>query len=215
MSNTSGPGVWEIYEEAKAVILEPDRTEGYSKYITDMMDECVRLGDQYGRSGGGLGNMKGHWFEMLCKTVFEKELGRGNITMHVEDGTNHKIKELEGFEHVTWITYPDAIIIDERRLKAAISIKWGMRHDRMYEPLYAALAMRDVLKTSGKPLNFYLLTNDDSPARLCAMLEAPMLNGVYHIAPHTVHPSSNQQKNVLRRLGSLDDLLSQLRLLVD
>lgn len=62
MSNTLGPGIWEIYEEAKITILEPNRMEGYSKYITDMMNECIRLGDQYGRSGSALGNMKGHWF---------------------------------------------------------------------------------------------------------------------------------------------------------
>ena len=214
MSDTSGPGVWEIYREAETTVPQPDRMEQYPKYITDMIDTCVRLGSQYGRSGNALSNMKGNWFEMLCKTIFEKELGKDNVTMHVGDGRNHEIKELVGFESVTWITYPDAIVVDENRLKAAISIKWGMRHDRMYEPLYAALAMNDVLSELGKKINFYLLTNDDSTARMCKMLEAPMLSDVYHLVPHTIRPNNDHQKNLLRRLKGLDDLLRELKLFV-
>lgn len=214
MSNTSGPGVWEIYGEAETTVLQPDSVEQYPKYIIDMIDTCVRLGGRYGRSKNALSNMKGHWFEMLCKTVFEKELGKNNVTMHVGDGRNHKIKELVGFEHVTWITYPDAIVVDENRLKAAVSIKWGMRHDRMYEPLYAALAMNDVLSKSERKINFYLLTNDDSPARICMMLEAPMLDNVYHLVPPTIRPNNDYQKNLLRRLKGLDDLLRELKLFV-
>ena len=214
MSDTSGPGVSKIYEEAESKIPSPNRSE-YGKYIMDMMNMCLELGASYGRTGGALGNMKGHWFEMLCKAIFEKDLGKGSITVHANDKRSHKISEIKGFENVTWITYPDAIIINEQNLKAAISIKWGMRHDRMYEILYAALAMKDHLREQGKPLNFYLLTNDDSPARMRAMLEAPMLDGVYHINPKSIHPSSGTQGNVLRRLKGLDDLLGQLRLFVD
>ena len=90
-----------------------------------------------------------------------------------------------------------------------------MRHGRMYEILYAAVAMKDHLWQQDKPLNFYLLANDDSPARLHAMLEAPMLDGVYHINPKSIHPSSGTQGNVLHRLKGFDDLLGQLRLFVD
>jgi len=212
MSDTSGPGVWDIYKEAETAVLMPDRIEQYPKYIMCMMDECLKLGGKYGRSENALSNMKGNWFEMLCKDIFEKELGKDNITMHVGDGRNHEIKELKGFESVTWITYPDAIVINESRLKAAISIKWGMRHDRMYEPLYASLAMNDILSKLGKKINFYLLTNDNSTARMCKMLEAPMLSSVYHLAPNTIHPNNDHQKNMLRRLGGFDDLLRELKL---
>ena len=180
----------------------------------DMMETCLDLGASYGRTGSALGNMKGHWFEMLCKTIFERELGKDNITMRINDKMNHKISEIKGFEHVTWIAYPDVIIINEQNLKAIVSIKWGMRHDRMYEILYAALAMKDALPKQGKTLNFYLLTNDDSPARLRKMLEAPALDGVYHINPDSLRPSSTEQGIVLRRLKNFDDLLRQLRLLV-
>ena len=182
------------------------------KYITDMMDTCIELGTSYGRTRSALGNMKGHWFEMLCKDIFERELGKDNVTIRINDKTNHKIKEIKGFEDVTWITYPDAIIINEQKLKVVISIKWGMRHDRMYEPLYAALAMKDHLKEQDRSLNFYLFTNDDSAARLRVMLEAPMLDGVYHLNPSSIRPTSGVQGNVLRRLKNLDDLLGQLRL---
>lgn len=213
MSDTSGPGVVEIYRQAESKFQKPNKTE-YVKYITNMMDACIKLGKSHGRTSGALGNMKGHWFEMLCKYIFELELGKDNVTIRINDRTNHKIKEIKGFEDVTWITYPDAIIINEQKLKVIISIKWGMRHDRMYEPLYAALAMKDHLKEQDRRLNFYLFTNDDSAARLRVMLEAPMLDGVYHLNPDSIRPTSGTQGNVLRRLKSLDDLLGQLRLFV-
>ena len=122
MSDTSGPNLAEIYKEAESKIEKPDSTE-YVKYIKDMMNKCIELGTLYGRSASALGNMKGHWFEMLCKGIFENEFGENNITMRVNDETNHKIKEIRGFEDVTWITYPDAIIMDEQDLKAVISVK--------------------------------------------------------------------------------------------
>lgn len=213
MANTSRLDVWELYNKATKIFPEPNRSE-YTKYFADIMSECIRWGESQGRTTNALGKMKGDWFEMICKTIFEKELGRDNITMHIGDNKNHKINEINGFKHVSWITYPDAILIDEHRLKAAVSIKWGMRHDRMYEPLYAAMAMKDIMMKLDQPFNFYLLTNDDSSARLRVMLEAPMLDGIYHIDPTQIHATDDRQGNVLRRLKGFNDLITQLRLLI-
>ena len=73
----------------------------YGKYIMGMMNMCLELGASHGRTGSALGNMKGHWFEMLCKAIFEKELCKSNITVHANDKRNHKISEIKEFEHVT------------------------------------------------------------------------------------------------------------------
>lgn len=214
MSNTAGPSTLDIFNEVVRYRQLPDR-ESYSSHVIEVMKECETRAKSYGKSVNAVGNMSGKWFEMCCERIFRHELKAG-ITMHVNDSHTHTISEIAGFDNVTWIPYPDAIIRDESNFKAAISVKWGMRHDRMYEVPYSAFAINDVLgRRRRKKVNFYLLTNDDSPSRLATMLEIPVLSGVYHLNPEYVTASDSRLENVLRRLKGLPDLLDQLRLLVD
>jgi len=67
-----------------------------------------------------------------------------------------------------------------------ISIKWGLRHDRVSDitnecPIYKAAASR-----SRTPLEFYVVTNEFDPARLNKVLSDPCIDGVVHIHKNAV-----------------------------
>ena len=214
MSRIDNTDTQNIFNAVRNTINFPDQANQYAGYIRSVMMECITQATNMGKSINGIGNMSGDWFEMLSKIILEEEIGDQNITIHVGDGQNHRIRELDGFAHVRWIPYPDAIIRNERNLQATLSIKWGMRHDRMYEVAYSAYAINEVLTNQDRPpIHSYLFTNDDSASRLATMLEIPMITNVYHLAPREIQSKNPEIANSLRRLKSLTDMINDLRIL--
>lgn len=80
---------------------------------------------------------------------------------------------------------PDAIVKNPRDVRAVLSFKWGMRHDRMYEVGYEAYAIKDwVARRNLKPIKVLLVTNDDFSgweSRLRTMHACPVIDDIYYI----------------------------------
>lgn len=71
----------------------------------------------------------------------------------------------------------DIVVFKNDNLYAVISSKWGMRHDRLRDPLEEA----DTYKKEVPSLKFFLVTNEFDHARLMKILTYPTIDGVFHI----------------------------------
>lgn len=205
--------VQKIYNEIRKQHPIPHNVCEYGVYMRDIVSKCVDVASKQGHSGPATGNMSGRWFEMICKEVFEKEIGMENITMYVMDGKSHKINEIDGLE-AAQIPYPDAIIKNEREFKAMISIKWGNRHDRLYEIPHSGNTINDFLKLQNKlQIHVYFLTNDDSASRLSHLLNDPDVTAVYHLVPDSITTTDSEVLKTLRRLKGIPELINELKII--
>ena len=203
----------QIYTEVRDSSPIPDNVEEYGPYMRDVVKRCIGLSTERGRSLNATGNMTGRFFELVCRDVFEKEVGKENITMYVMDGTRHHINEIEGLE-AAQMPFPDVIIRNEHNFKGMISIKWGNRHDRLYEIPHSGTTINDLLKRQSKLLvNVYFLTNDDSASRIAILLNDPSITAVYHLVPETIHSNKPETLKTLRRLKGVPELINELKII--
>jgi hypothetical protein len=104
---------------------------------------------------------------------------------------------------------PDVVVPGPERPRKVISLKWGMRHDRMYEVGYEAYAIKDWCNTAKlSRMKVFLVTNDETSgykSRLGIMLKVPAIDGVYHVTQSSL--PAELQKNV----KSLPELLKEVR----
>lgn len=83
---------------------------------------------------------------------------------------------------------------------AILSMKWGLRHDRISDitnecPIYKGAALRNRF-----PFYFYLITNEFDPARLSKVLDDPCIDGVIHVHKKAV-------VEICKLDGRLEDLI--------
>lgn len=203
----------ELFDIAQKTVRLDDYRNRNAEYCLDIVNRCHEIANEENMSTNSIGRMAGDWFEISCCHILTRELGADNLRMYVGDGHSHRISEIAGFENVSWIPYPDVIVINEQDFRAVVSLKWGMRHDRMYEVGYSAFAIKDILKDNNRTIHFYLLTNDDSPSRIATLLNIPAIDGVFHMNPNFIREKNNKRilDNVLRPLEGMDELLAKLR----
>ena len=172
-------------------------------YIIDGMKKCQNLAQtKHKKKPSQLGRANGDWFEFFVEKILSKKMKSTEYYMPVRN----KIifSQLKGFSKVDWIPKPDIIVKNLNDVKALVSIKWSMRHDRMYESAYEAAAVKNwVTKNKLPDIKVFLLTNDDANSRLQTMLKVPELDGVYHI-------QANNYSSVTG-LKSITDLISDLK----
>jgi len=201
-----------IFKKALEEFPVPKDDDELTRYIPKFMDECKKLGEKkFGRiSSNQLGRINGDWFESIFEEVLKSRIGLQNFKKF---GRGHKIKEINGFENVTWIPAPDIIIKNENDLQVVISLKWGLRHDRMYEVGYEAYAIKDwVAKKNLKFVKVFLFANDlDSgyEARLQTMSKVPALDKVYYLR-YDILPDE-----IKNQVKSLVDLINELKLICE
>jgi len=212
-STNTSEATLSMYNEIRKDRPIPENICEYGVYMRDVVKACADLAETRGCTGPSIGNMSGRWFEMICKEVFEKEIGGDSITMYVLDGKSHKISEIEGLE-AAQIPYPDAIIRNESEFRAMISIKWGNRHDRLYEIPHSGNTINDFLKRQDRlQVHTYFLTNDDSASRLVHLLNDPHVTAVYHLIPDSITATDPEMIKTLRRLKSVPDLINELKII--
>ena len=174
------PTIQSVLKDSKL----PEKEEDVGKFIADGMKKCENVAKRkFSVSPNQLGRLNGDWFEYLFQAAICSFVKEENIT--VFPGRGHHINEINGFEKVTWIPLPDAIVRNVKDLRAVITLKWGMRHDRMYESAYEAYAIKDWIQKNKLPtVKVFLLTNDDTSgyaSRLKIMSSVPALDGVYYV----------------------------------
>jgi hypothetical protein len=88
--------------------------------------------------------------------------------------------------------------------RATISAKWSVRHDRVNDVTNECASYKDAYNQkygyTGKPLFYFVVTNEFEPARLTKMLSDPCADGVVH-----VHKDAVTQ--VCGMNGRLEDLM--------
>jgi len=155
------------------------------------------------------GRMNGDWFELIFEEILKIRIGNDNF---LKFGRGHKIKEVKGFEKVSWIPAPDIILKNQTDLRAIISLKWGLRHDRMYQVGYEAYAVKDwIKKNSLKPVKVFLLANDIDPgyeSRLVTMSKVPVLDAVFYLRHNIL------SKTVKNKVKSFEDILKEIKLII-
>jgi hypothetical protein len=209
LSKTPKGSTLKIVQKALEKYPLPNDIESVSKYITDVMRCCKEIAKkQYNiTKPNRIGRMNGDWFEYLVKHCLTHRLGKENIT--VFPGRGHHIKEIMGFEKVTWIPMPDAIVKNVKDLRAVLTLKWGLRHDRMYEVGYEAYAIKDwIEKNKLPPIKVFLLENDNDSgyeSRLEIMSKVPPLDAIYYLEHEKLPPK------LQKIIKSIPDLIRDLK----
>ena len=188
----------------------PNNIEELSNFIVHSMKECERIARKdHNMSANQLGRCNGDWFEYLFEKSVISQIGKENIKVY--PGRGHHIKEINGFEKVDWIPLPDAIIKDVNDFRGIISLKWGMRHDRMYEAAYEAFAIKYwVAKNKLPKVKVFLFTNDNFSgykARLKIMANVPALDGVFYLE------HSKLSEDLKKKIKSFSELIIELQAL--
>ncbi len=197
-----------VYEEVIRNNPLPINQNQYSQHIVTIMAECESEARRQFRnlSPNQLGRCNGDWFELIVRDTATNVVGNDNLM--VFPGRGHHINEIQGFKQVNWIPQPDVIGRNLQDFRAVVSLKWGMRHDRMYEVGYEAYAIKDWVSRNNLPeVQVYLLTNDKfsgRDARLDKMSQVPALDGVFHIQ------HDNLTQELQQVIGSYPDLLNHL-----
>jgi len=174
----------DCFNAASRTVGKLGAVDDISRYILAMLEECGRLGiKNYSLSPNQLGRCNGDWFEYAIENVL-KNFFRGD-EFKAYPGRGHHIKEVRGFEKVSWIPMPDAIIKNTEDLRAVLSLKWGMRHDRMYEVGYEAYAIKDwCARNRMRSPKMFLVTDDHFSgyeSRLRTMHECPVVDDIYYV----------------------------------
>lgn len=102
----------------------------------------------------------------------------------------------------------DILVVCKDQPRAVISCKWTVRHDRISDitnecPAYKAAANR----LRYKPFFHYVVTNENSPARLAKMLDDDCLDGVVH-----VHTDALRAMDINGRTAKVTDLVDFIKL---
>jgi hypothetical protein len=84
-----------------------------------------------------------------------------------------------------------------------ISSKWGIRHDRVRDPLEEA----DTYKQQIPSLKFFVTTNEFDSARLQKILTYPSIDGVFHVRRDLVWQLYGRKIAELANLKDLADLI--------
>jgi len=153
----------------------------FPDYVIEGMKKCQNLAQKkLKKKPSQLGRANGDWFEFFVEKIFAKKMKSTEYYMPVRKKIT--FSQLQGFDKVDWIPKPDVIVKSLKNVKGLVSIKWSMRHDRMYESAYEAAAVKNWIAKNNLPsIKVFLLTNDDAKSRLKTMLKVPELDGVYHI----------------------------------
>ena len=76
----------------------------------------------------------------------------------------------------------DVLAIKGSRPRAVISCKWSIRHDRISDPTNECTMYKSAAIQQQIPLfEYYVLTNEFSPARLEKVLNQPCVDGLVHV----------------------------------
>jgi len=181
----------------------PTNDTDFPDYIIDGMDKCKNLAQtKHKKKPSQIGRANGDWFEFFIEKIFAKKMKSTEYYMPIRNKIT--FNQLSGFQKVDWVPKPDVIVKSLNDVKGLVSIKWSMRHDRMYESAYEAAAVKNWVAKNNLPnIKVFLLTNDDSKSRLKTMLRVPELDGVYHI-------QANNYSSVIG-LKSLTQLITDLK----
>lgn len=189
----------------------PKSENDISVFIIELIRKCDEIGiTDYGLRPNQIGRCRGDWFELGIEAILESFLKSNEFKAY--PGRGHRIKEIRGFEKVSWIPMPDVVFKSTVDLRGILTLKWGMRHDRMYEAGYEAYAIKDWCKRAEmrEPVVF-LVTNDDFSgfeSRLLTMSRCPIMDGVYYVNHESL---SSRVKN---RIKSMSNLISDVRRIV-
>jgi len=209
LSKTPKGSTLKILENALEKYPSPKDIGSVSKYITNTMRCCKEIAKKHHKitKPNRIGRMNGDWFEYLVKHSLTSQLGKENIT--VFPGRGHHIKEFTGFEKVTWIPMPDAIVKNVKDLRAVLTLKWGLRHDRMYEVGYEAYAIKDWVSKNKLPaVKVFLLVNDNDSgyqSRLETMSKIDPLDAIYYLEYDKLSP---KLKKIIK---SVPELIQDLK----
>lgn len=78
----------------------------------------------------------------------------------------------------------DVLALKGKRPRAVISCKWSIRHDRISDPTNECTQYKSAAIQQGIPMaqfEYYVLTNEFSPARLEKVLNQPCVDGLIHV----------------------------------
>jgi hypothetical protein len=93
----------------------------------------------------------------------------------------------------------DIVAFREDQPFAVVSSKWGIRHDRVRDPLEEA----DTYKQQVPSLKFFVATNEFDNGRLQKILTYPTIDGVFHVRRDLVWQVHGK---AAQKLASLKDL---------
>ncbi len=189
--------------ETKPLVNEND----ISRYIIEIMHRCDKYAEEnFHMSPNQIGRCRGDWFEYAIKEVLSKFFKPDEFKVY--PGRGHNIKEIKGFEEVEWIPMPDAIIKSPSDLRAVLSLKWGLRHDRMYEVGYEAYAIKDWIQRKRlNPIKLFLITANifsGYESRLITMYACPVIDDIYFIRYERLSPRLRKHIKPVKKL--IEDL---------
>lgn len=168
-SNRLRQGIWrqraqQIEAElAKALDCSPQEV---SQYLDTFMRNTYEPGTQ---------RMNPIGIAFACAVVYLLQrfaVGLYDWKMEVRIGLD-VFPNLAGFRRQS----VDIVALQDKEPYAAISSKWGIRHDRVRDPQEEA----DTYKQQVPSLKFYVTTNEFDSARLQKVLTYPTIDGVFHI----------------------------------
>jgi hypothetical protein len=203
--------IGDSFKRAMATSKIPKSEDDISSFIVSLIRKCDEIGiTDYGLSPNQIGRCRGDWFELGIETILKCFLKTDEFRAY--PGRGHKIKEIKGFEEVSWIPMPDVIFKSTNDLRGILTLKWGMRHDRMYEAGYEAYAIKDWCKRAEmrEPVIF-LVTNDNFSgfeSRLLTMSRCPVIDGVYYLN-HESLPS-----RIKNKIKSMNNLICDVKQIV-
>jgi len=196
--------VFPIFDSVDKKYPTPANPQKFSNYILSGMERCQKLAQiKHKKKPPQLGRANGDWFEFFIGKTFSKQMGKEDFI--ITGRSRHKINELKGFEKVNWLPMPDIVIKNFQDVRGIVSVKWGMRHDRMYQSAYEAASIKKWITANKlQSAKVFLFTNDDSVARLKTMLNVPELDGVFHL-------QSEKYSEKVPEIKSLVDLINELK----
>lgn len=196
--------VFPIFDSVDKQYPTPNDSQQFSDYILTGMEKCQNLAQiKHKKKPSQMGRANGDWFEFFIEKIFSKKMKKQDYI--VTGRQRHKISELKGFEKVNWFPMPDIVIKNFQDVRGIVTVKWGMRHDRMYQSAYEAASIKKwIVENNLPPVKVFLFTNDDSIARLKTMLNVPELDGVFHL-------QSKKYSAKVPGIKSLIDLIDELK----
>lgn len=202
-TNSDSIPVNQTFEEVVKNHKLPTSDTEFPTYIINGMEKCQKLAQiKHKKKPSQLGRANGDWFEFFVEKIFSKKMKSTEFYMPVRNKIT--FSQLQGFSKVDWIPKPDVIVKSLNDVRGLVTLKWSMRHDRMYESAYEAAAVKNwVAKKKLSNIKVFLLTNDDAKSRLKTMLKVPELDGVYHI-------QANNYSSVTG-LKSITELITDLK----
>jgi len=203
MSSGSNGPILQCFQKAMQDTSPLTSEKDAARFILELIKKC----DWYGRkdfrmSANQIGRCRGDWFEYGIEHVLKKFLRPDQFRAY--PGRGHSIREVSGFEKVTWIPMPDVIVKGPQELRAIVSLKWGMRHDRMYEVGYEAYAMKDwIQRNEMEPIQVLLVTANvfsGYESRLHTMHNCPVIDGIYFVHENLLVPDLRRIVKPLAKL---------------